>query len=145
MEIAVDGWRASVGDWSAVRSVPADELPPLSPQQREVAKKLGIAEQDYARSALAGQRTREALLQKTERFARLLEERLQASGQQAEVVRVMLRTVEHRFDVEINAGGRSVPLRVEETLVDDYFDSGSADADQRLARILDRALRVVEQ
>ena len=144
MEIAVDGWRASVGDWKAVRSVPEEDLPELSPEQREVAKKLGIAEQDYARSALAGQRNREALLHKTERFARLLEERLRALGLQGNVNRVMLRTFEHRFDVEIDAGGRSLPLRIEETLVDDYFDSGSADAEERLGRILDRSLRVVK-
>ena len=145
MEIAVDGWRASAVEWNAVRSVPASELPPLSPEQREVAKKLGVAEQDYARSALAGERTREALLRKTERFARLLEHRIDALGLHAKITRVMLRTTEHRFDVEIEVNGRSVPLRIEETLVDDYFDGGSIDAEERLGRILDRAVRVVQQ
>jgi hypothetical protein len=145
MEIAVDGWRASVADWNAVRRVPAGELPPLSPEQREVAKKLGAAEQDYARSALAGERTREALLHKTERFARLLEQRVRSSRLQAGIRRVMLRTFEHRFDVEIEADGRIIPLRIEEALVDDYFDAGSLDAEERLGRILDRAVRVLKQ
>jgi len=145
MEIGVDGWRAGAAEWNAVRAVPANELPALTPEQREVAKKLGVSEQDYARSALAGQRTREALLYKTERFARLLEQRMQASGLSGTITRVMLRTIEHRFDVEIQSDGRFVPVRIEENLVDDYFDSGSVDADERLGRILDRALKVVKQ
>jgi len=145
MEIAVDGWRASVADWSAVRNVPVAELPALSAEQREVAKKLGVAEQDYARSALAGERTREALLGKTERFARLLEQRVRVLDPNAKVARVMLRTFEHRFDVEIESDGRTIPLRIEESLVDDFYDSGSLDADERLGRILDRAVRVVRQ
>ena len=78
MEIAVDGWRSSVAEWNAVRSLAVDELPPLSREQREVAKKLGVAEQDYARSAVVGERTRETLLRKAERFARLLEQKMQA-------------------------------------------------------------------
>jgi len=98
MEIAVDGWRSSVAEWNAARSVPASELPQLSPEQREVARKLGIAEQDYARSALAGERAQEALLRKAERFAKLLEQRISALRQHATVARVVLRTIEHRFD-----------------------------------------------
>ena len=140
MEIAVDGWRSGIAEWQAVRGVPADQLPPLTEAQKQVARKLGIAEQDYARSALAGERTRDALLRKTERLARLIENRVGASGISASVTRVLLRTVEHRFDVELQINGRSLSLRVEETLVDDYFDGGSVQAEQSLDRILDRAL-----
>ena len=140
MEIAVDGWRSSVADWDAVRNIPSDQLPPLSPEQREVARKLGIPEQDYARSVLAGERNREALLGKAQRLAHLLEQRLKKSGIAGQVNRVLLRTVEHRFDVELRIDGRTAPLRIEESLVDDYFDSGSTDAEERLGRILDRAL-----
>jgi restriction endonuclease S subunit len=120
--------------------LPIEQLPQLTDEQRAVAKKLGIAEQDYARSLVAGERNREALLAKTERLARLLEERLAASGIDGKINRVVLRTIQDRFDVEIQVNGRVLPLRIEETVVDDYFDSGSPDAEQRLAQILDRAL-----
>jgi hypothetical protein len=140
MEIAVDGWRASPEDWDAVRNVPADQLPPLTEQQREVARKLGVPEQDYARSALAGERTQEALLHKTERLARLLAERMQAAGLPGAIERAMLRTFDHRFDVELRVNDRRLPLRIDEDLVDDYFDGGSLEAEERLGRILERAL-----
>jgi hypothetical protein len=145
MEIAVDGWRSSVADWDAVRSVPVDALPRLTTEQREVARKLGIPEQDYARSVLAGERNRESLLAKAGRLAKLLEQRLNKAGIHGEVARVVLRTIEHRFNIELQIDGNAIPLRIDETLVDDYFDAGSWDAEERLGRILDRALAGVKQ
>jgi len=56
MEIVVDGWRSSVAGWDAVRNIPPDRLAELSPEQREVAKKLGVKPEDYARSVMAGER-----------------------------------------------------------------------------------------
>ena len=139
MEIVVDGWRSSVEDRDAVRNIPTEQLPALSEGQREVARKLGIPEADYARTVLAGEHSQETLLVKTERLARLLEQRLGKAGVRAEVSRVVLRTVQQRFDVELKVEGRDVPVRIEESLVNDYFDGGSLDAEQRLGRILDRA------
>jgi hypothetical protein len=139
MEIAVDGWRAGAADRDAVRNLSAEQLPPLTEEQRTVARKLGIPEQDYARSVVAGELSREALLAKTERLARLLEQRIAALGIDGRINRVTLRTIQGRFDVEVQVNGRVLPLRIEETLVDDYFDNGSADSELRLAHILDRA------
>ncbi len=136
MEIAVDGIRVSPGDWEAIRKVPAGDLPPLTPPQREVARKLGIPEQDYARSALAGERTQESLLRKTERFATLLQRRLAEIAPGATVSRVTLRTLNDRFDVEVAVNNSTLPLRIDEHVVDDLFERGSADAEQRLHRIL---------
>jgi len=39
----------------------------------------------------------------------------------------------------------TIPLRIDETLVDDLFGSGSADAEQRQGRIIDRALVGISQ
>ena len=145
MEIAVDGWRASVEDWDAVRSIPIEQLPPLTEQQRQVAKKLGVPEPDYARSALAGERTQVVLLQRTERLARLLAERMRAAGLPGEIIRVVLRTFEGRFDVELKVDGKRLPLRIDEDIVDDYFDRGSMEAEARLGRILERSLAGLRQ
>ena len=54
-----------------------------------------------------------------------------------------MRTTEHRFDVLLKINGKTLPVRVDETVVDDYFDSGSVEAEKDLARILDRALMSV--
>jgi|SRR5579863_4089607 len=147
MEIAVDGWRAAAADWDAVRNVPVDELPPLTEQQQEVARKLGISDADYRRSAFAGERSREALLAKTERLARLLARLLRPLNADASVQTVTLRTFDEKFDITIAAGQRIIPVRISEDLVDSLFESGSEEAERRLIRILESAVpaRIREQ
>ena len=140
MEIAVQGWRSSAADWDAVRGVPLGELPVLTNEQREVARKLGVPEEDYARSALAGQRTQEVLLQKAQAFASFLEQLIKRNHHPVSVSRVVLDVVEHRFVVELDVNGKPVILRVGESVVDDYFDSGSTEAEANLARVFERAL-----
>jgi len=137
MEIAVDGWRASAADWEAVKSLPSEQLPSLSKEQREVAGKLGIPEADYARSAFAGKRSQETLLAKTERFARLLAGMLRQANIPASIESVTLRTFDEKFDILLKSGRSVVPLRVAESLVDDLFENGSAEAKQRMTRILE--------
>ena len=137
MRITVEGLRTSIMDWRAARSIPKGELPALTPEQREVAGKLNVSEEDYARSALAGERTLEKLLTKTQRFGKLLEEKIKTKDRQATVEQVTLNTWEHRFEVEMRLNGNSLPLRVDENVVDDLFEGGSVDAEQRLSRILD--------
>jgi len=106
---------------------------------------LGVPEPDYARSALAGERTQVVLLQRTERLARLLAERMRAAGLPGEIIRVVLRTFEGRFDVELKVDGKRLPLRIDEDIVDDYFDRGSMEAEARLGRILERSLAGLRQ
>jgi hypothetical protein len=140
MEIAVQGWRASAADWDAVRSVPVEQLPALSEQQREVARKLGVPEEDYARSALAGQRTQETLLHKAEALAGFLQKLVEKNHFDVSISRIMLDVVEHRFVIELTVNGSSKIFRVDESIVDDYFDSGSQEAEANLARVFERAL-----
>jgi hypothetical protein len=145
MEIAVDGWRAGAAEREVARSLTPEQLPRLTDQQRTVAKKLGIPEDDYARSVVAGERNRDALLVKTERLARLLEQRIQSSGIGVRINRVTLRTVQDRFDVELQINGRALPLRIDEAVVDEYFDNGSNEAEEKLGHIVDRALAGLRQ
>ena len=140
MEIAVDGFRVSATDWQRVRNLPKDQLPPLTQEQKAVAAKLRVSEEDYARSALAGQETQGNLLAKTERFARLFERRVKGLDPNATVERVALLSWEHRFDIVMRIGRGIVPVRVDEAIVDDLFEGGSSEADQKLSRIVELAL-----
>jgi hypothetical protein len=140
MEIAVEGWRPSATDWDAVRRVPPEELPPLTSAQREVVQKLGMSAEEYARGALAGRRSQAWLLEKTERLAHLLKHKIESANLPLVLKRVVLNTIEEKFTVELDSDGRPILLRIDENLVDDYFERGSEEAEQRLARILDRGL-----
>jgi hypothetical protein len=139
MEIAVDGWRPDATDWDGVRNLPPEKIP-VTEQQREVAKSLGLPEVDYAKSALAGEKSQERLLAKTERFARLLTRMLNGIASPASVEKVTLRIYAEKFDVLLRLSDHALPLKISESLVDDLFESGSEEAEKRLARILDTAV-----
>jgi hypothetical protein len=136
VKIGVDGMRFGAKESQEAYSIPKEDLPPLTDGQREVARKLGISEEGYARSFVAGERTSEWLLEKTARFANLLQRKVAAIRPEAKVEAVFLRTTERRFDIVLKLCGREVPLRVSEDLVDDLFESGSRQAERGLERLL---------
>jgi hypothetical protein len=139
MQISVEGRRSSTSDWQAVRDIPGDQLKPLTPEQAEVAAQLKISAEDYARSALAGERTTDTLLAKTQRFAGLLEQRLASRARGVSIDSVALETWEHKFRVVIR-GKLDTVLHINEDIVDDLFEGGSKEADDRISRIVDLAV-----
>lgn len=141
MEISVDGGRTSTGMWDAVRNLPTNELPPLTVAQREAARKMRVSDEDYARSFLAAERTRDVLLSKTERLGRFLADQLHSLRLEAVIAGITLRTLERVFEVEVQASWGRVPIRIDETVVDDLFERGLAEGEERLKRILDVNLR----
>jgi hypothetical protein len=140
MRVSVEGWRSSASDWEEVRDIPKERLEPLTPEQAAVAEKMRIPAEDYARSAMAGHRSMDALLAKSQRFARLVEERLASHSQGIRVEEVALETWEHKFRVAIQGEVRAV-FRVDEDVVDDLFEGGSKEADEKISRIVDMVLR----
>lgn len=141
VKIGVDGMRFGAKESDEAYSIPKEELPPLTDAQRKVAQKLGVSEEGYARSFVAGEKTSNRLLEKTKRLADFLQRRVGEFIADARVESVVLRTTERRFDVEIRAGDRIVPVGVRETLIDDLFESGSEQAEKNLGRVLEFALR----
>jgi hypothetical protein len=69
-------------------------------------------------------------------FARLLEKKLRDLGLKATVDNVVLRILEDRFDVVLRVNGAGFPLRIKEDVVDELFEGGSVDAEEKLSRIL---------
>jgi hypothetical protein len=140
VEIAVRGSRTSAFDWDAIQAVPKEELPSLTPEQQQVARRMRIPEEEYARTTLATKRGMEKLLDKTERLAGLLRKRLQERAPSLELTRVALDTLKGKFEVEARLDGHTLTFRVDEKLVDDLFEGGSEIAEKRLERVIDLAL-----
>ena len=140
MEIIIDGWRAGGEDRERAQSVPASQLPPLREAQKEVAKKMGISEEAYARSAFAGKLNQERLLEKTRRFAEILNGKLRSKIQGARIDRIRLVTIEHEYRIEFSVNDKKVLFRVPEEMVDDFIEGGSADIGQLIERNLETVL-----
>jgi hypothetical protein len=140
MEIIIDGWRAGGEEREQAQSVPANKLPPLSEAQKEVAKKMGISQEDYARSAFAGKLNQERLLEKTRRFAEILDGKLRSKIKGARIDRIRLVTIEHEYRIELLANGKKILFRVSEEMVDDFIEGGFADVGQLIERNLETVL-----
>jgi hypothetical protein len=138
IKIAVNGYRSDRNEWEAVQKVPKEQLPALTPEQRRVAEAQRIPEELYQRSAVAGQRTAEKLLKKTEWFAKVLQKELAERAPEAAINSVVLDARKEKFDIAVAINGTEMPLHIEERIVDELFDLGSTDAGQRLSTMLDR-------
>ena len=139
MEIIIDGWRAGGEDRKQARSVPASHLPPLSEAQKEVAKKMGISEEDYARSAFAGKLNQDRLFEKTRRFAEILEGKIRAKIEGVRIERIRLVAIEHEYRIDLSTKEKKALFRVSEDMVDDFIEGGSAD----IGRLIERNLETV--
>lgn len=140
IKITVTGSRSDRSEWEAVQGIPAGELPPLTPEQQSVAKRMRISEEDYQRSILAGRRTGEKLIKKAEWFARLLQKKLSAQIPDATIKSVVLDTWKENFEIAIAIGNDILPLHIKEEMVDEFFDLSSDHAEERLGKMLERSL-----
>ncbi len=140
MQISVEGLRTSPSEWELVKNLPQEELPPLTEAQHEAVRKMGVSEVDYARSFLAGERTKKTLLLKAQRLARLLQPEIEKRVPKGSIEKVTLKTWEHLFEVQARVGEGVLRFRVDENIVDDLFDSGSKEAEERLWRVIEYAI-----
>ncbi len=140
IKVAVTGLRSDLSEWDAAQATPKEALPPLTPEQKRVAEQLHVPEELYQRSTLAGRRTAEKLLTKTEQFARMLQGKLSEKAAKASVESIVLDTWAHKFEIAVRTNGTVLPLHVAESIVDDLFDLGSENAEQRLSQLLEGCL-----
>jgi hypothetical protein len=142
MEIVIDGWRAGGEERREAAGAPLSQLPPLTEEQKAVAKKMGISEVDYARSVYAGRLNQQRLIEKATRFSAIMEDRLKLRVPGAHIDRIRLLTIEHEYRIEIYVEGKKVLFRVAEDMVDDFMEKGFADVGQRIEQNLETVLAV---
>ena len=140
MEIVIEGWRAGGEERKEAASVPVDQLPVLTDEQKLVAKKFGMPEEAYARSTYAGKRNQERLVEKSKRFAQILGEKLATIAEGAKIDRVRLVTIEHEYRIDLSVNDAKIHFRVPEEMVDDLVEGGSAHVGQQIADRLETVL-----
>ena len=140
MEIRVDGNRSSAENWMRAQNASIRELPILSPEQKTVANKLGLCDEDYARSAFAGDLERENLKKKAQQAARLIGQLASRKVPGIRVESVWLKTFDRKFRFDLEFNGSDALIFVSEDLIDELFESGSRLAEEQLLRIVDLGL-----
>jgi len=132
----------SAEEWKRAMAVPGSQLPSLSAQQREIARKFNIPEEEYARNVLAGSYG----LEKTRKKANDLGQAVQAAIGPLDVgyrVTAVIRDVNRLgWVVRIETSAGDVNVLVSKELAEGLLDSGSESEKEQL-RI--RVLSSVEQ
>lgn len=144
-EIVVSDYSTSVDEWRRAHSAPKNEVPRLNDVQKDVARKFGISEEEYARSVLAGQYGRERMVDRARRIGEIIQDVLDREGTTSRVVAVISEMFNDRWLVKVQSPEEVFGITVPRDLADDVLDSQSLEDTQRLVRHIRTALSRKEQ
>jgi len=138
-DIHISGYQSSIEEARRVRTVPSAELPSLSDEEREAARKLSVPAESYQRMKLAGAYGRQRMEKKAKTLGELVQDilvrrlgadyRLEDVAWQGDRLRWLLRV--HAPNL-----GRTVGVPVPFELADDVLDSGVLSAVSSLSDLM---------
>jgi hypothetical protein len=131
-QIEIPGHSVSVGEWRRASVAPISELPVLTDDQKEVARKFGVTEEEYARNVLAGSYGRQRMHERAQRLGEAVEQVLEQLGGAYRVTAVRRDMDRLGWIVRIETQPRDVDVFVSQELTDDLLDSGSNEQRERL-------------
>jgi len=111
-----------------------NELPALNEQQKYVARRFGVTEEDYRRSLLAGLYGEKRLWERGRDLGLLVQDVLAGLGPDYQVAVVKSEMIECRWIVRVKASSKVVDLNFSRELVDDALDSHAPEEIDRVRR-----------
>jgi hypothetical protein len=136
MEVRVDGSRSTSENWLRASVATDPELPKLTPEERLIAEKLGIAAEEYARSKYAIELTDVELRDKAVIVGEFVQAWLDVHQLPASVESVWLKTFEGKYRLELSFGAKHNLIFVDESLIDQMLEEGSSRAKNGLEHLL---------
>jgi len=135
-EVFVSDHSSSIEEWKQAMAARRSELPPLSEQQREVARKFGVTDEEYARGVLAGQYGEKRMRSRGERLGELVETILQGLGPAYRLAAIKAEMFNGRWVCRIETPEKIANVAVPRELADDVLDSGVMEEIDRLKNCL---------
>jgi len=150
MEISVQlvNLPGSSANWKRSLSVPKNELPALSEQQKNFAKRFGMSDEEYARSVWAG-RFSEALYQRyAEQLGKFLHDASLSSD--IELIEIAYDGWKNKFYCTLQRReGERIPLVIDGDIIIRPLETGDDEglryAARRVKRVAELALESVSQ
>jgi hypothetical protein len=123
-------------DWKRAMHAPEQDLPKLSKEQAEIAKRMEIAEKDYARGVLAGAYAEERNKLRGEQLGKYISQVLSGSGSEYALTAVIRQGTDFRWvaRIETPTGVKSVTIPLD--LADDVIDSAMPGILEKLRRLV---------
>jgi hypothetical protein len=133
-EVYVSGSSTNVEEWRKAMAAQLSELPVLNEQQKDVARRFGVSEEEYRRGLLAGLYGEKRLWERGRDLGLLAQDVLGGLGTDYRVVAVQSRMIECRWIVRVKGPDKVVNLSFSRELVDDALDSHSTEQMDRIRR-----------
>jgi hypothetical protein len=140
-EIELPDSSVSIEEWRKAQALPASELPRLSAEEKEAARKFGISEEAYARSLKAGEFGRMRMLSRAQEFGECVDKILEELGSGV-VDAVKSDPFRGRWLVRLK-DAEGVILEFPRELVDDLLDSRAKSYLEQIRRLVREQLAVV--
>jgi len=137
-EVYISGTSSTAEEWKQALEADKSRLPVLDSEQKEVARRFQISEEDYARSVLAGQLSEDRHKERGKRLGEAASQVLEGLGSGYRLDAVLRKGTDFKWLLRIeNPKGftiADIPLDV----ADDVIDSGAFDATEKLrVRVLE--------
>jgi hypothetical protein len=133
-EIELPAGSVNVEEWRKAQTLPASELPKLSGEEKEAARKFGISEEAYARSVKAGEFGHARMLARAQEFGECIARVLEESNSGI-VDAVKADPFRGRWLVRLRKP-EGIIVEFPRELVDDLLDSGGRSYLEQVKRLV---------
>jgi len=121
-EVVISGGHISQEAWLKANG---SRKPELSDEQKEVARKLGVADEEYARGVVAMQLGEEAERGRGRILGERIRKILESLGPEYKLDAVIRQGTQLRWLARIEVGGKIFAVAIPMELADDITDAGS--------------------
>ena len=140
-DVVVSGIAGSnAEEWRRALRAPLSELPELSPEQEGVARRFGIAPQEYARSYLALEYARQRMVERGKRLGAIIASMSSGIAAGYRIRALVLEATKGRWVVQIETQRGMANIAIPRELADDVLDSGTIQDLDRLKSLLRSSL-----
>jgi len=122
-QVYISGGTVSLDDWRQAKAAPDDQLPELDTAQKEAAKFVRMAEQEYARGVLAEQLGRKRQQEKGRRLGELIGDILERTASRWTLDSLVRKGTETVWVARLTADGRGTEVSIPLELAEDAVDS----------------------
>ncbi len=135
--VAIRGSSTTIEDWGRANRATRKELPNLTDEEKEVSRKLGISEEDYARNRLAMQYGQERLRNRVEILRAKLTDLVKELNENVNVVLLSFDVWQGEYTVSLKKNHREIRCKFSRELGNDILDS----SDQSSLAVLKKRLK----
>jgi hypothetical protein len=126
----------SSDDWARAQNAPDSELPKLSEQQKDIARRMGIPEAEYARGVLVNKYSEERQRDRGKKLGDCIDQILDNGSPDCQLQALIREGVKFRWVARITTPNGVKNIAIPFEIADDVIDSGAVQDIERLKEII---------